>query len=548
MASRDDADLDTLDKVRLVLDYAPAEAVEHLARDAEELDLLASLDGRLDRSVAATRVREATVLVERPRVVEMLGLACPECGTAFEVEAGGPLPRAQTCPACEAEGVVEPQGDSAAFAVPPPAAEEPETEVAIPEPDPAPEPEPVPEPAEEEPEPSHDDAFTVEEADGDRVAVLGPADEDAGVAPAPMEPAVDPVEALVPEEELEDEPGEAAEAEAAPDLPDLDVPEQAQEEDETEEGVVEPAPSEDTEDDEEYTFTPPTAQQQDETDEAVQDLLDEDLDLEDEEAEEPAEDEDDRSEAFDEVGWPEEGDPDEAPDPEEELVEPEEDEDDWPDTGPAPVDDEDDEPEWPELEEDEAADEDEAAWPELQDEEGADEDDEDEPDDRATSGEPGGGNEAATEPAGDEIPSEWAGRDLDEDPDEADEGPPAGARGGLPVEQIPGIESFYADQLTSSGYETTADLVAVEAWKVSDETGIASALVKKWRRAASLVQDLGVGAGYAGVLAGAEMGPKDVGGEDPGDLARTVNDLVEGADEDLEPVTPDDVRAWTGGA
>jgi hypothetical protein len=513
MASADGSPLDDLDKVRLVLDYAPAEALESLADDEEELELLASLDARLDRQVEATRVREETVVLERPAVVELLGVGCPECQTAFEVEADGPLPRPHQCPSCEVEGVVEPRGDGATFVVPTPEVEEePDAPVAD---------EPEEEEVIEEPASPPEDTFVVPEAEGDRVALLSPASEDA--LAAPVEPAVDPVDALVPDEEPEPEP----EPEEDP-LAGLEGPAGQEETD--------PAEDEVDEDDEEFTFTPPTAQEdEEETDGAVQDLLEEDVDLE-------TEDEDDRSEAFDDVDWPEEEeedafdvveplgeDPEEAPDPEEELVEPEEEPD--------------DEAEWPELEEEGETDEEAGAWPELEDEdeEGWPElgDEDDEPEEEPE----GDGNPGS----GEEVPSEWAGRDLEAEAEEPeDAGPAAGARGGLPVEQLPGVESFYADQLEESGYETTADLAADEAWEISDATGIATGLVKRWRQASVLVQDLGVGAGYAGLLAESDLGgPEDLRGRDPGEVAREVNDLLEEADADLDPVTPEDAAAWS---
>lgn len=552
MAPRDPSDLETLDKVRLVLDYAPAEALESVADDEEEHRLLASLDERIDRDVEATRVQDATVVVERPAVVEVFGVTCDDCGTPFQVEADGPLPRPLDCPSCQAEGTLEPRGEAAAFVLD----EDEEAPVVVPDPD----------LDEEEPGEPEADAFAVPEDEGDRSAVLVPSDADDG-APA-MQPAVDPVDALTPDEEPgEEEGGDRGPQDAVEDILASD------------EGAVESSAEEPDEDEEEdeYTFTPPTADQEDEGDQAVQDLLDEDFGLEEDE---PDEDDEERGEAFDDVDWPEEEEdedeafsvvqpldeePEEAPDPEEELVEPDEDEEDWPDA--EPVEDEDDEPEWPELEDeaqdDEPGDAEEAAWPELEDEpqddaeadeaeepeETQEADEAEEPEETREDDEAGNpGNSAEAADGDDEIPSEWAGRDLEAE-DEPDDGPAAGARGGVPVEQIPGIEDFYADQLAANGYETTADLVADEAWRIGDETGIASALVKKWRRTATLVQELGVGTGYASVLAEAEVGDPDaLRGADPNDVASTVNDQLGATDLDLDPVTPEDVAAWTGGA
>lgn len=527
MATRDDPHLEPLDKVRLVLDYAPAEALESVADDEEEFQLLASLDERIDRRVVAHRVRDATVVVERPMVVELLGVTCGDCGTLFEIETDEPLPRPAACPSCGAEGTVEAREDAAAFTLD---GDDGPAEAAVPGPEP---------PEEEGKEPA--EAFHVPEPGGNRRAVLVPHDDDEGIPS--MEPAVDPVTALTPD--VEEDPPEAGSDDV---VEDILAPE---------EGAVETTTEEDEEEDDEYTFTPPTAQEQDEGDEAVQDLLDEDFDLDVDEADDEEEGEDEeRGEAFDDVEWPEEvedgdeafsvvapadADPQEAPDPEEELVEPDDEpeEGDWP--GADPVEDDVDEPEWPELEDDdEPREDDEPAWPELEDEEESEGGD-------GSDGNPGNPHpEASTEEeaTGDEVPNEWAGRDLEDD-----EASAAGTRGGLPLDQLPGVQSFYADQLAASGYETTADLVVDDPWSIADETGIASALVKKWQRASALVQELGMGAGYASVLAEAEEGgPDDLRGRDPRELADTVNELLGESDLDLEPVTEDTVAGWIGGA
>ncbi len=57
---------DPVDKVRLVLDYVPAEVLRQIADDDEELELLASLDRRVQRDVTAKSITHATVVVERP--------------------------------------------------------------------------------------------------------------------------------------------------------------------------------------------------------------------------------------------------------------------------------------------------------------------------------------------------------------------------------------------------------------------------------------------------------------------------------------------------